>query len=184
MQPGAITSWAEGFLRFTGKARVALVALVRDQQSNHVHLRPSTRLRLATAHVHLCKQCDKAFPTRQQAAVHEFKQHAIRPDIRYRLSGSQCLACLMLFSHGPALRNHCCNDSPKCGEWYADNVALLPTDIIEADIMADREWISSNDRKGKPRYRVIKPAGQLSGPLPKNAPDRHPFKPHRLYSCL
>lgn len=156
--------------------------LVRDKKSNHANLRPISRLRAATTQIHVCADCGKVCPTKQQVAIHAFKEHGRRPALRSRLSGVHCKACLMIYSNGPMLHNHCSNRSKQCGEWYMAYMPEVDPKILATELEADRIFKAANMSKGRARFKVLRPAGQLVGPLPPGAPDRKPFRPYRQFT--
>jgi hypothetical protein len=176
-----IATWADTFSCHKGKARTAFIALIRDPLTNSAASRPMTKLRHSTLVVHDCPGCSRVFPSKQQAAVHAFRQHKIRPDLRTRVLGADCFSCLMRFSNGPALHNHLANRSKACGVWYSTFVEAVNEDDLAEELEQDRLMAEHNLDKGKARYKVLQPAGQLSGPQPFGAPARHEFRPHRHY---
>ena len=69
---GAIHTWANAFRSLQGKARMALVELMRDKKTNAARLSPQVRWQVASMVVQPCRCCAKVFNTRQRAAVHDF----------------------------------------------------------------------------------------------------------------
>ena len=160
-----------------GKFRTAVVTFLRDPKSNVCIARGVTRTRVAATLTHLCSTCNKAHETKQQLTVHAYREHGIAPLIRQKMSGEICEACLEQFCNRPLMRNHAANRSPLCTVWYAAHGKPYPDEVIQDEIVGDRELVRENKVAMLPRYHSTFPPGQMPGPRPEFAVGRHEFAP-------
>ena len=94
-------------------------------------------------------------------AVHSFRKHGTRPELGGFLQGDSCGSCLLRFSHRPALRDHVLNKNKLCRNWYSQFGKLVDAKVVEAESEEDRGMKSGSLKKGRARFMVHRPCGQL-----------------------
>lgn len=162
--------------------RVAVVAFMRGPKSNKAALSsPVRRIRMEDV-IHQCTKCNDSFPSKQQLAVHSFKELGVRPRLRPYMTGRTCERCLLMFGNRLQPHNHCANRTAKCGDWYIEHCVPADTFTVADDIDEDRQLVAANLSNGMPRHFSGIPCGQLEGHLPFGAPERDPSRPHRSFA--
>ena len=93
----SLATWATLARSSGSQTRKALVAFIRDPLTNTSLMQGPVRRVVVRAYFFQCSACNDSFPTKQQHAVHMFKEHGIRPRLRPFLTGVTCESCLMTF---------------------------------------------------------------------------------------
>ena len=176
----SMPEWANAFLLHRNKARTALVELIRHPETEAIPYVAHSRWQANLHTAYYCRTCNRAFPTKQQMAVHSFLAHQVRPALRRKVSGTTCRPCLLRFGSHHGLHNHL-DKVDKCRQWYLEYASDVDPEILEAEILADRAAVAAQKKKGGSLRKIYQPAGRLCGPIPPGAQDRSAFCPHRLF---
>ena len=108
-------------------------------------------------------------------------KHGKRPELRAYVHAETCLACLLRFSHRPALHNHVFYRSKSCKAWYQVHAAIVDAEVGEAEVGEDRQWKAEVIKKVTAKFGVTRLCGQLEGLLPCGAVRLEGW-PRRLFS--
>ena len=121
---------------------------------------------VAPVTLHLqCDKCTLKFSSEQSLALHRFKAHGLKNQMRQYVDGTHCPVCLRQFWSRERIINHIRYRSQVC----RTNIMLHGPclSVEEADIL-DRSENGANtglQRKGRRRHHAELPAVRLQGPL-------------------
>jgi len=120
---------------------------------------------VGTAPDSYCPDCDKAFHSQQQLALHRFRTHGYKDPVRMSAPFTFCLVCLREFHTRERVLNHLRYRSKTCKY----NLMLKAPFLTEAEADSlDEECKEANvslQHKGCRRHLAAQPSFRLQGPL-------------------
>ena len=113
---------------------------------------------------HWCDLCSVAFGSRQQLALHSYKKHGVKNDVRRLVDTTHCPVCMLQFWTRERVINHLRYRSTLC----RDHLSLFPKFSVEYAEELDKAEKSNHASLaagGKRRHSSTRPCCRLPGPL-------------------
>ncbi len=118
-------------------------------------------------HTHSCGLCPYKCDSNQQLALHLFKHHGIKDNIRLYVSGTRCPICLTEFWQREVLLNHIRRGRTPCKrQVLLRGPVLTESQSVELDLEL-RPFFQKQHRCGLRRHAVDTPCMRVQGPKMK-----------------
>ncbi len=116
------------------------------------------------SHTHFCEHCSFGCDSVQQLALHLFKHHGIKDDIRLYVSGTRCPICLTEFWQREVLLNHIKRGRTPCKRQVMLRGPVLTVAQADEIELALRPFYKKQHNRGKRRHAVEAPCVRAHGP--------------------
>ena len=113
----------------------------------------------------LCDQCPLQFSSDQAVALHKFKAHGLKNQMRLFVEGSHCPACFKQFWTRERIANHIRYRSHVCRHNILLRGPCLSVEQADQLDIEERGAHAGLQRKGKRRHSAELPVVRLHGPL-------------------
>ena len=115
-----------------------------------------------------CQICGTVFSSKQACAVHAYRKHGIKSNIRLYVTTTHCLCCLSEWHIRDRLIAHLRDKAPACRRYYERWITPLPKQQAEElDSEAIHHDLRERVRLGLSRSDTCdRPVYRLPGPLP------------------
>ena len=115
-----------------------------------------------------CHMCSRCFPSNQTRALHLFKVHGVKSDVRLRIDTTHCPVCMLQFHTRERVLNHVKFRSKVCRTYICDGPPILTVEMADALDMQEQESNRKRAACGVRRHKLTKESGpcfRMPGPL-------------------
>ncbi len=115
-------------------------------------------------HTHFCERCSYGCDSDQQLALHMFKHHGVKDNIRLYVSGTRCPICLKEFWQREVLLNHVRRGRTPCKRQVLLRGPVLTVAQADEVELGLRSFYQKQHRRGLRRHAVEDPCIRVHGP--------------------
>ena len=115
-------------------------------------------------HTRFCTRCEYGCDSDQQLALHLFKHHGIKNDIRTYVSGTRCPICLKEFWQREVLLVHIRRGRTPCKRQVLLRGPVMNADQADELDIELRTFFQKQHRRGLRRHAVEAPCIRVHGP--------------------
>ena len=148
------------------KVKASQVKAAKETDINKKAAWATTKAQQEVDHNFPCNSCNRALPTRQLRALHDFNVHYKRSfSMRAYVPETTCIACLQVFSSRFACIDHLTYKSARCrivAQFVGD--PMPPSELSKLDEKTALE-VETSLRSGGTRWNAKAPSIRALGPL-------------------
>ncbi len=114
-------------------------------------------------HTHRCERCSYGCDSDQQMALHMFKHHGVKDNIRLYVSGTRCPICLTEFWQREVLLNHTRRGRTPCKRQVMLRGPVLTVSQADEIDLELRPFFQQQHHRGQRRHAVKAPCVRAQG---------------------